>query len=183
MEAIDGQPSADKLDPVAGTEPAQGGGSANQTLSPTALGPADQRLKRLAEEYWRFRVAEFPIEASDAGFSSADRRMEGAGAADHQRRAATASLLLEWLGHIEQAALPPEDATTFLLLRGQLELIVEGFDREAHLRPTLFPFSFIDVAGVLAQQTPLLTVRLCCKHGGRPSGVTPKGDQAALAKC
>lgn len=25
--------------------------------------------------------------------------------------------------------------------------------------------------------------RLCCKHGGLPSGVTLLGDQAALAKC
>lgn len=25
--------------------------------------------------------------------------------------------------------------------------------------------------------------RLCCKHGGRPSGVSLLGDQAALAKC
>ncbi|WP_299006033.1 DUF885 family protein [uncultured Caulobacter sp.] len=116
---------------------------------------AAAQLAQLAEDYWRFRVWEFPSEATAAGVKSENHRLDGAAEGDWARRARVAGLMAARARLIESGGLDEAQATTLSLLIGQLTSIVEGYALGAHRRPMLFPFGFADVADQLAQSTPL----------------------------
>lgn len=120
---------------------------------------ADEKLAKLARDFWAFRIREFPMDASGAGVSSADPLMDGAREEDHVRRSVTAGAMLKRLTTIDSTTLTDDDRVTLALLKRQLELIVEGFELQEYYRPLLFPFGFADVPTMLAQQTPLLTAQ------------------------
>ncbi len=111
------------------------------------------RLEALAEDYWAFRNAEFPIEASAAGVPGHGHRLDNVGLTDHARRAEVAAGLSRRLGGIEAAS--PEDAATRSLLANQLNLMVDAWRLGAHLVPQLYIYGFHDLPMMLAQSTPL----------------------------
>jgi uncharacterized protein (DUF885 family)/cyclophilin family peptidyl-prolyl cis-trans isomerase len=125
---------------------------ASESLAPS------ERLARLAEDYWRFRVREFPTEATAAGVPGHNHRLEGAADADYARRALLARALLNRAEAIDATALATEDATTLALLRGQLAMLVEAHGLDEHRRPRMFPFSFTDLPDQMAQITALGTI-------------------------
>lgn len=115
-------------------------------------------LDDLAEDYWAFRVREFPTEASAAGIKSENRRLDGAREEDHARRARLASNMLDRARQIDAGALDTEGATTLELLTGQLQSLLDAYSLREHRRPRLFPFGFFDVPDQLAQMTALETL-------------------------
>ncbi|HKP79800.1 MAG TPA: DUF885 family protein [Phenylobacterium sp.] len=121
-----------------------------------AKSPAAQ-LDQLAEDYWRFRVREFPTEASAAGLTTENRRLEGASETDHERRARVAETLLARARGLDVEALGEATRTTLSLLTGQLQSIIAAYQLQEHRRPRLFPFGFADLPDQLAQTTSLDT--------------------------
>jgi uncharacterized protein (DUF885 family) len=116
-------------------------------------------LRDLAQDYWAFRVREYPLEASAAGVRSAGRLLDRGRGVDHERRARLCSAMLERAREIDTQGLSAEDAASLSMLTLQLEARVTGFDLGAHLVPQLFPFGFADVPGQLAQSTPLNSIQ------------------------
>lgn len=118
-----------------------------------------QRLARLADDYWSFRVREFPFEASAAGISEANSLVDGATPADFERRAAASRTMLDRAEGISTANLSQVEGVTLALLREQLELMLEGFRLAAPNRESLFPMGFFDLPSLLLKQTPLATFK------------------------
>jgi uncharacterized protein (DUF885 family) len=112
----------------------------------------------LAEDYWRFRMEEFPTEATAAGDKRGADRLGDAGLGAHQRRADAAAGFLRRAGEIEAGRLDPESADTLRLLAGQAGNMVEAHRLGEHLAPSLFPFGFFDAPGYLAGATDLRTL-------------------------
>ncbi len=118
----------------------------------------EDRLRRLADDYWMFRVREFPTEASGAGIKSENRRLDGARDEDHARRALLAETMLKRACAIDASELDDQDRITLDLLTGQLQSILVAFCLREHRRPRLFPFGFFDAPDQLAQMTSLDTI-------------------------
>ncbi|WP_066816909.1 DUF885 family protein [Sphingomonas mali] len=115
-------------------------------------------LADLAADYWRFRVREFPTEASAAGIRSENRKLDGVRTADFNRRALLCAGMRDRAGAIDTTALDTEERTTLALLKQQLATIVEAYHHDEHHRGQLFPFGFASLPTMLAQQTPLDTL-------------------------
>jgi uncharacterized protein (DUF885 family) len=113
------------------------------------------RLKALAEDYWAFRIHEFPTEATFAGERGRNHLLERVTFADAERRSRVAASLARRLGSIDADMLSPEDATTRALLANQLDLIVDAWRLREPLVPRLFLNGFHDLPALLAQGTPL----------------------------
>ncbi|HKR87714.1 MAG TPA: DUF885 family protein [Phenylobacterium sp.] len=120
------------------------------------MSPAE-RLEQLAQDYWRFRVWEFPTEATAAGITTENRRLEGNGEADYARRARVAQRLLARAREIDGGALDDAAKITLSLLVGQLSSIIDAYQLCEHRRPQLYPFSVADAPDQLAQTTALDT--------------------------
>jgi uncharacterized protein (DUF885 family)/cyclophilin family peptidyl-prolyl cis-trans isomerase len=116
-------------------------------------------LRDLAQDYWAFRVREYPLEASAAGVRSAGRLLDRGRGVDHERRTRLCSAMLERACEIDAHGLSAEDGASLSMLTLQLEAQVTGYDLGAHLVPQLFPFGFADVPGQLAQSTPLNSIQ------------------------
>lgn len=116
-------------------------------------------LSDLAQDYWAFRVREYPLEASAAGVRSAGRLLDRGRGVDHERRARLCRAMVERAREIDAHGLSAEDGASLSMLALQLEAQVTGFDLGAHLAPQLFPFGFADVPGQLAQSTPLNSIQ------------------------
>jgi uncharacterized protein (DUF885 family) len=116
-------------------------------------------LRELAQDYWAFRVREYPLEASSAGVRSAGRLLDRGRSVDHERRARLCRAMLERARQIDPAGLSAEEAASLSMLALQLDVQVTGFDLGAHLVPQLFPFGFADVPNQLAQSTPLNSIQ------------------------
>lgn len=114
-------------------------------------------LRTLADDYWAFRIREFPTEAAGAAINSENRRMDAVREEDHARRAGMSEAMLARARAIEADNLSMDDRATLELLIGQLETIVTAYRLDAHYLPQLFPFGFFDVPAMLVQQTPLDT--------------------------
>jgi uncharacterized protein (DUF885 family) len=114
---------------------------------------AVDQFSELAEDYWAFRVREFPLEASEAGVRSANRQLDRASEADHARRALLCSALLKRALAIDPTALQGERLVSLELLRGQLERLLEAHDLNDHLQPVVFPFGYFDVPDQLVRTT------------------------------
>lgn len=117
------------------------------------------RLQKLAEDYWEYRLREFPTEATAAGDKRYNRLMDKASLADYTRRAAESAAMLARVEGIASAELPSHDALTLAMLRRQLLMTIEAYRTGEHLMPPLFPFGFQDAARFLADSTPLHTRR------------------------
>lgn len=115
-------------------------------------------LARLADDYWRYRIREFPLEASDAGVAGHDHRLEGVREEDYARRARLAAAMLSRADAICEAELSLDEIATLGLLRGQLGSTVEAFALAEQCRSRFFPFGFADLPAQLAQSTALETV-------------------------
>lgn len=119
---------------------------------------ASYLLDNLADDYWAFRVREFPTEASAAGIKSENRRLDGAREEDYARRARLAGVMLNRAHDIDASELDEDGMVTFDLLTGQLRSILDAYALREHRRPRLFPFGFFDVPDLLAQMTALDTL-------------------------
>ncbi|MGK2286081.1 DUF885 family protein [Pedomonas sp. V897] len=116
-------------------------------------------LQALADDYWAFRLREFPTEATATGIRSENRRLEGVREEDHARRARLCEAMLARAYAIETDGLSMDDRATLGLLIGQLEMIVTAYRLDTRFIPQLFPFGFFDVPDLLAQQSPLETAQ------------------------
>jgi peptidyl-prolyl cis-trans isomerase A (cyclophilin A) len=70
------------------------------------------RLRELADDYWAFRIREFPVEASGASVASASRRLDGGRIADHDRRGRLCMAMLARARTIAPGDLSSEDKAT-----------------------------------------------------------------------
>lgn len=108
-------------------------------------------LHGIAEDYWNFVREERPILALMAG-QPTDGDLLRESPQDAERRAARATDFLAQIESIPADELPAHDRATLLLLRVELELLVQAVAVNAHLRPSLFPlgpeFSLMYVANM-----------------------------------
>jgi uncharacterized protein (DUF885 family)/cyclophilin family peptidyl-prolyl cis-trans isomerase len=113
--------------------------------------PATQamRLQRLAEDYWRFFLREFPAEAAVAGAPPTDQRLGDARIDSLQRRNAQARALLERARDIDGTDLTREDAVTAELLVNLLTTIHDAWAAGDHLTTKLYPFGFTEIPAFL----------------------------------
>lgn len=131
--------------------------AAIRRIAPEAATPA-ALLHDLADDYWRFRVREFPVDASAAGDRRGNRLLDELSDAAFARRARLCAAMLARAEAIDGGTLDAESATTLALLTQQLATIVEAHDHDEHHRPQLFPWGFFSTPSMLAQQTALDTV-------------------------
>jgi len=101
--------------------------------------PMARELADMADRYWRFSCHEQPFTAILAGEKAADPTLFRESPADHDRRCATASSLLEELQLIRTDELSAQDRATFELMQRELTTIINLHEVKAHLRPSLFP--------------------------------------------
>ena len=118
---------------------------------------ASAALSQLSADYWRFRVLEFPVEASAAGVKSENRRLDCCRAEDHARRAQVCRTMAARTRRIDPAELNADEAVTLDLLLGQLDSAIAAHQLDEHRRPRLFPSGFFDVPDQLIQTTALET--------------------------
>ena len=107
------------------------------------------RLQRLAEDYWRFFVREFPAEAAIAGAPPADGRLGNARIASLQRRNAQAHALLQRARSIDRTDLSQDEDITAELLVTLLTTISDAWAAGDHLTPKLYPFGFTEIPAYL----------------------------------
>jgi uncharacterized protein (DUF885 family)/cyclophilin family peptidyl-prolyl cis-trans isomerase len=113
------------------------------------------KVAQLAEDYWAFRVREFPLEAIGTVDRSQNHRLEGCTGADHARRARLAQAMLARARAVDAAALGDEDAATLSLLVDQCGRLVEIDQLRGWLTPELFPFGFQEAPGMVVSMVPL----------------------------
>lgn len=117
-----------------------------------------QELKQLADDYWAFRSAEFPIEAIMAGIAVDGDHLFREAPADQRRRALWAEGALAKLRMIAPDRLDPQDRASWQLLEHELSSFVEGVASRAYLRPPLYPLGPDFTLTYWASATALATV-------------------------
>ncbi|MGH7042742.1 MAG: DUF885 domain-containing protein [Acetobacteraceae bacterium] len=116
-----------------------------------------QTLSQLAERYWQFLREENPPIALSAGQPHGDELLRES-PEDHARRARACQGFLDELAPTDANALTPADRATLLLMRHELTLAIEGYNIDAHLRPSLFPLGPEFVLAYVANTMALLSV-------------------------
>ncbi len=129
-------------------------GVSNDTGSNRGSAVRSPVLNDLADRYWQFRCAEFPIEALQAGLETDAVVLLRMGPDDHRCRADFARALAGELSAVDRSVLSLDDLATAMLLERELGVLIEMVAVRAHLRPSLFPlgpeFSFAYWAGSVA---------------------------------
>jgi len=100
---------------------------------------ATAALHGLAEDYWEFRLREYPTLAHDIGDTRYRRDLFHESIADFDRREAGHSRLLERLSAIRMGDLSSADRITHQLLAREIGEEREHYAFASHLRPVLFP--------------------------------------------
>lgn len=98
-----------------------------------------RELADIADRYWQFICHEQPFSAILAGEKTADPILFRESPADHDRRCATASSLLEEVQRIRTDELSAHENATYALMQRELTTIISLHEVKAHLRPSLYP--------------------------------------------
>lgn len=112
-------------------------------------------VDKLCEDYWTFLIHEYPLEAEGSGDEAALRNLGGQSLEDAERRARFARAIRERAQRIDTTTLDKDRAASLVLLQQQVDLMIEGHELASHLRPSLFPFGFIDYPELLLRNTPM----------------------------
>jgi len=114
-------------------------------------------LAELCARYWAFQCDENPTLAIMASAPVTHDELLRLAPADHERRATTAKAMLAGMSAISIEGLGAGDRATYAILRRELQELVDGFELQAHRRPSLYPLG-VDVgvayvAGMVALQS------------------------------
>jgi len=115
-------------------------------------------LAKLAERYWRFQCAEFPLTAIMAGETVEGDVLMRDAPADHERRAVWARQALAELDRIAPDELDGDDRVTHTLLHRELQGLVDTIRVRAHLRPSLYPLGPDFALATWSRMTSLSTM-------------------------
>jgi uncharacterized protein (DUF885 family) len=104
------------------------------------LTKSNERLERLAQEYWQFECEERPVSAIMAGQTPSLDVLFRESDTDYGRRAVRSAKLETVLDGINTDGLVPQDLATWRLLKHEFTIAREEMTTTAHRRPSIFPF-------------------------------------------
>ncbi|GAB5413415.1 MAG: DUF885 domain-containing protein [Congregibacter sp.] len=96
-------------------------------------------LAKLCDEYWTFCLDEQPFSAILAGEKPVEPVLYRESEVDYARRARRAQSLLDQTAGVETCELSSQDGASLALMRSELQLVIDLYEQDAHLRPSIFP--------------------------------------------
>ncbi len=152
-------------------------GAAGAAAPLAAAGESEARLLELIEREWRWRLAEFPLLATQVGVHDYDDRLSDDSLAAHARRAEATRAFLAELDAVDTAALPSPRRVDAAMFRDQLEDRLEGCRFGEHLLPLNADSGFHTSFALLPMQVPLVTPRDLANYLARLRALPAAIDQ------